>query len=167
MASCAACGSTLLFIKKRVGGLQFCNDKCVARGQVALRAQHIPESQALERAIQLQHAPCPACGGRRPVDVFTTHTVWSALIVTVWKSTPRVSCKRCAVTSQAYATIAAALVGWWGFPWGLIVTPIQILRNIAGMFQSAESGSPSKQLKHIARMDLASRALASPARGAA
>jgi len=134
----------LLFVKKRAGGLEFCNDKCVARGQVAIRAQQIPESQALEHAIRLQRAPCPACGGRRPVDVFTTHSVWSALIVTVW--------------------IAAVLVGWWGFPWGLIITPIQILRNVVGMFQSAQSGSPSSRLQHIARMDLASGALASPSR---
>jgi hypothetical protein len=167
VASCAACGSTLLFIKKRAGGLQFCNDTCVARGQVAIRAQHIPESQALEHAIRLQHAPCPSCGGLGPVDVFTTHTVWSALIVTVWKSTPALSCKGCAVKSQVYATLAAALVGWWGFPWGLIVTPIQLIRNIVGMFQPAQSGSPSKHLKHIARMDLASRAVASHPQGTA
>ena len=167
MASCAACGSTLLFIKKRAGGLEFCNDKCVARGQVAIRAQHISESQALGRAIEMQYSLCPACGGPGPVDVFTTHTVWSALLVTVWKSTPAVSCKGCAVKSQIYATIAGALVGWWGFPWGLVVTPIQLIRNVAGMFQSAQTGSPSKRLKHIARMELAGRELARESRGAA
>lgn len=165
MASCAACGSTLLFVKKKAGGLQFCNEHCVANGQAAIRAQEVSDSQALEYAIRLQQSPCPSCGGSGAVDVFTTHTVWSALVVTVWKSTPAISCKRCALKSQGYATVAGALVGWWGFPWGLIVTPIQLVRNVVAMFQPAEAGSPSKRLLRTAKLELAAKALSAEGQG--
>ena len=47
--------------------------------------------------------------------------------------TPQISCRRCGLKSQAAGAAFPLVLGWWGFPWGLVVTPVQIGRNIGGM----------------------------------
>ena len=164
MASCAYCGSTLLWVKKRVGDLQFCNDECVQKGQLVLRARQIPETQALEFAMRLHNGNCPSCQGPGPVDVHFSHIVWSALVVTSWKSTPKVSCRSCGLKAQSLALGSSLLLGWWGFPWGILVTPIQVVRNIASMARFSATSGPSPKLVHMARLQLA--ATASPLQSA-
>jgi hypothetical protein len=51
------------------------------------------------------------------------------------------------------------LVGWWGFPWGLIITPVQIGRNLAGMMRSPEDKTPPPALERIVRTTLVAQAL--------
>jgi len=50
-------------------------------------------------------------------------------------------------------------LGWWGFPWGLLLTPIQIGRNVFGMVRPPEPSKASSQLEKIVRMTLASQAV--------
>ncbi|OGV45902.1 MAG: hypothetical protein A2X46_06920 [Lentisphaerae bacterium GWF2_57_35] len=45
--------------------------------------------------------------------------------------------------------------GWWGFPWGLIMTPIQLGRNVFGLFTSPDPTRPSAALTSIVRANLA------------
>jgi hypothetical protein len=46
-------------------------------------------------------------------------------------------------------TLLSAVAGWWGFPFGLIFTPISIIQNLAGgkdvtgHFRAALSGPPA------------------------
>jgi len=50
-------------------------------------------------------------------------------------------------------------LGWWGIPWGLVLTPIQIGRNLFGVARPPDPSKPSAQFENIVRMNLAAEAL--------
>lgn len=107
--------------------------------------------------MKAHQGPCPKCQGPGPIDVHVAHKVWSALFLTQWSSAPQVSCRACGLKSQAAGAAFSMLLGWWGIPWGLLFTPIQIGRNVYGMTR-AESLRPSAQLEKIIRMNIAATA---------
>jgi hypothetical protein len=155
MAKCTACNSTILFGGKRDANGRFCNQKCQARGALLAAAKDIPEATIREQVWQIHQGLCPKCGGSGPVDVYVTHKVWSAVFLTSWKSTPEISCRSCVRKSQWVGVASSALLGWWGFPWGLLFTPIQIGKNLAAIAQSADASTPSPQLEKMVRMKMA------------
>ena len=54
-------------------------------------------------------------------------------------------------------TAISLLFGWWGFPWGIIATPIQVTRNLGGLFSRPSAEKPSKALANILKADMAAR----------
>lgn len=155
MAKCAACGSTILFGGVTQDGERFCNSSCQQQYLVAEVASQLP-ADLIEQALEETHqGDCPVCGGEGPVDVHTSHRAWSALIVTTWSSHPRVSCRSCAVKHNLLSTMFTGTFGWWGFPWGLIATPIQVTRNFVALFRGPDPSSPSPALRAHVMTDLA------------
>jgi hypothetical protein len=159
MAKCDYCGSTIIFGGKRDANGRFCNKTCQARGTLLAISRQVPDSMVQEQVMKAHQGPCPKCKGSGPVDVHVSHKVWSAVFLTSWSSTPQVSCRACGLKSQTTAAAFSLFSGWWGFPWGLIVTPIQIGRNLYGMAHAPESSRPSPQLEKIVRMTIASNAV--------
>ncbi|MFO0946564.1 MAG: hypothetical protein U1D30_11535 [Planctomycetota bacterium] len=51
----------------------------------------------------------------------------------------------------------SGLFGWWGFPWGLVFTPLQIYRNVRGILSPPDSRVPSPELEYVVRQKLAER----------
>jgi hypothetical protein len=164
MAACSYCGTTILFGGKRDGDLRFCNDACHRNGYVAVAAQQMPDHLISQHIWDVHQGLCPKCGGAGPVDVHMSHRVWSALALTSWSSRPHVVCKSCGTKAQIADAFFCLALGWWGFPWGLLVTPVQIVRNIAGMF-SGDPTAPSPQLERVVRLHIASQALLSGGQG--
>jgi hypothetical protein len=115
----------------------------------------------------MQMSPCPQCEGPGPIEVHTSYRVWSAAVVTSWSNRPRISCKKCATKAQLGNMVFSSVLGWWGFPWGLVMTPVQISRNIWGMFYRPAVGKPSPQLVKFLKLNLASNYLAQRQRDAA
>ena len=120
MATCATCNTTILFAGKKSQGLRFCNDDCMAQGLVLIEAQQLPHDVVMTHTSEIHRGLCPVCGGRGPVDVHTSHEVWT--ILTRSKSLPRMSCRSCSVEQQTIGWLSSALLGCWGLPWGLIMT---------------------------------------------
>jgi hypothetical protein len=58
--------------------------------------------------------------------------VVSALVATFTTPTQGVYCARCARREAVRATLVTAIAGWWGFPWGPILTIREIVRNALG-----------------------------------
>jgi DNA-directed RNA polymerase subunit RPC12/RpoP len=160
MAKCDYCGSTILFGGKRQGDLRFCNATCSGKGALLAIARQVPESIVNETVRQVHQGLCPKCGGTGPVDVHVHHQIWSALFFTSWKSQPQISCRSCGVKSQMGDAAFSLLLGWWGFPWGLVFTPVQIGRNVFGMLRGPDPLKASPQLERAIRMNLAAQALA-------
>lgn len=160
MAKCDYCGTSILFGGKRQGDLRFCNTTCLNRGALLAISRQMPENIVNEQVMRVHQGLCPKCGGAGPVDVHVHHRVWSALVVTSWRSAPQVSCRACGVKSQMGDAAASLLLGWWGFPWGLVMTPVQIGRNVFGMLRGPDPLTPSRQLEKAIRMDLAMQAVA-------
>jgi len=160
MASCAYCNTTILFGGVKDGEHRFCNEKCRQDGFLATTSQHIPEELVGEYLEQLHQGHCPKCQGRGPVDVHNSHQIFSVLVMTRWSSKSLVACRSCGVKSQLGSSLLSLVVGWWGFPWGLIMTPVQVTRNVVGIFKGPNPVVPSAALKRHVRLHLAAHLMA-------
>ena len=157
MATCANC-KTIFFL----GGVtdateRFCSDRCQSQGRLLRLSTLIPPSAVQAMTEQVRHGTCPDCGGAGPVEAFVSHRVWSAVFKTQWTTHQHVCCRPCATRKQLTAMGYSALLGWWGIPWGLLITPIQILRNGFELMKRAESPHASAELVRIVRMHMAAQ----------
>jgi hypothetical protein len=157
MASCDSCGTTILFGGVRQGDLRFCNERCRQKGFLLAVAQQVPEDVLSQYVQDAHQGQCPACNGPGPIDVHTSYTIWSLLVLTSWRSRPQICCQSCGTKSKIGGAVSSALFGWWGFPWGIIITPIQILRNVWGLFVVPDPAQPSLQLEKLLSINLAAQ----------
>lgn len=159
MTKCSGCGSTIVFGGKKVGGYLFCNDTCFQGNALSQVMLKVPDEVVQKCCSEVHQGLCPSCNGPGPVDVYTSYRVWSALVLTSWSTRPKVSCKGCG-DKQRLADLAISMCcGWWGFPWGVILTPVQVTRNIAGFFKNPDPAFPSKELETMIRTNIAVQAL--------
>ena len=68
--------------------------------------------------------------------------------------------------SQMSDSAFSLVLGWWGFPWGLVITPVQIGRNVFGMMRAPDPMKPSAKLEKAVRMNIAAKAMSSQAQSA-
>jgi len=155
MAKCDYCGTRILLGGVKEEGLAFCNEKCREKGYALIAAKHVPQDLLFQQVKEIHQGPCPKCNGSGPVDVHTSHSVWSLLVFTSWSSIPAVCCRSCGVRSQAGHLLFSLFCGWWGFPWGIVITPVQIVRNIVGLLSPPNSTEPSEKLTNIVKNTLA------------
>ena len=165
MARCAYCDTFILFGGSRDGELRFCNADCHQRGILKSVADQLPADRVNQYIEEVHSGLCPKCEGPGPVDVHTSYRVWSALVMTQWTSRPAVCCRRCGVKSKLGSAAYSAVLGWWGFPWGLVMTPVQIVRNVGGLFSSPDPERPSEKLENLLRLHLAAQVTAPPVPG--
>lgn len=154
MANCGYCGTTILLGGVRQGNLRFCNTRCQQNAYVLRVAQRVPPN-VLERQIEeVFRGNCPKCRGLGPIDVHKVHRVWSALFLTQWSSSPQVCCRSCGTRGQVGGMLFSLALGWWGFPWGLVLTPVQVARNIADIFAGPDPSRPSNDLRKLVQVTL-------------
>jgi len=158
MGRCGYCDTTIIFGGMRDGDARYCNERCRSAGRLLAASLKVPEDVVRQQVWTLHRGPCPKCKGRGPVDVHVSYWVWSAIAFTRWGSTPVVSCRSCARKSQLANIGFSLLFGWWGFPWGLCLTPVQIVRNSMGLVRGPDDGQPSQQLGKLVRLGLARHA---------
>jgi hypothetical protein len=162
MASCAYCNTTILIGGKRQGDLRFCNVTCAANGALVEVANQLPLVEVMRYAQQVHGGNCPRCGGQGPADVHTSYRVWSALVMTNWSSRPAISCQSCGTKRKIGDAFFSLFLGWWGFPWGLLMTPVQLGRNLIGLFQATDPSQPSPALERMLRLQLAQHKMSAP-----
>lgn len=160
MANCAYCNTYILFGGAKDGNLRFCNEDCKQKGYLHAFSQSLPEDFIQQQVEEVHQGQCPRCQGRGPVDVHTSYFVWSILVLTSWKNKPQVSCRSCGIKSQLGNALGSALVGWWGIPHGLLLTPVQIVRNFIGIFNPPPASRPSPTLSNMIRLHLGAQVLA-------
>ena len=159
MARCAYCRTLILFGGKQVGPFRYCDAACLAKGAVLRLASQLPEETVEQALLAIHSGECPRCHGLGPVDVHMSYRVWSALLVTGWSSRPHVCCSFCGWKAKLGDTAFSLVLGWWGFPWGLILTPVQVCRNLIGLATGPDSTRPSDRLRNIVRAQLAAQLL--------
>ena len=160
MASCAYCDSFILFGGVKDGEQRFCSAKCAAKGQVLRVASALPADQVDQQVRAIHAGNCPKCGGSGPVDVHTSHRAMSALVVTQWSSHPLVSCVSCGTKAQLRDSAITLFLGWWGLPWGLVMTPVQLGKNFYGMFKKPDPREPTVALRHVVSSNMAAQEIA-------
>jgi len=159
MAKCGYCGTTIIFGGMKENGLRFCNSECHRKGRVLVLSRDIPQNLVDEQAGRIHRGSCPKCQGNGPVDVHSSYRVYSMLIYTSWRTAENVCCRSCGTRRQIWDAMFSLILGWWGFPWGLIMTPVQISRNIVGMLRGPDDIKPSAKLDNIVRVNIASQVI--------
>ena len=159
MARCAYCDTMIVFGGVRESQGRYCNNDCRNAGHILAVSARVPDDVVRQHVWAIHRGPCPKCGGAGPIDVHLSYWVWSAMLFTRWGSTPTVSCRSCARKRQLANIAFSLFFGWWGFPWGLAVTPVQIFRNGIGMVRAPDDTQPSPHLSKLVRLGIARQAL--------
>jgi len=157
MATCYYCETLFFFGGKSDATGRYCNAKCQAAGNLLARSRQIPAGEVERLVRETHHSNCPRCGGHGPIDIHKAHQVWSAIFITSWSSKPELSCKSCATKRQIISSITSLLFGWWGFPWGLGMTPLQVARNIIEIAGGPQPNNPTPLLEKYIRLNAAAQ----------
>jgi hypothetical protein len=160
MKTCAFCKSLILFGGRKVGDRSYCNPQCEQSGAIVALSNTIPAHAVQERVWAVHQGACPKCQGKGPIDVHMSYRIWSAVLLTSWSNGQEVACRSCAVKTQLFASLGCLLLGWWGIPWGILMTPVQLTRNVIALAKPPEPTKPSARLETIIRMSLAHEAMA-------
>jgi hypothetical protein len=153
MATCDCCGTYYTFGGLRTGRYAFCNGTCQSHGSVLVALDEMPPQYVADYIDTAHRSDCPSCGRPGPVDLRRSHWAWSAIIVTRWGTDQRIECAPCGRLRQARAMALLLLVGWWGVPFGLVLTPVQLVRNVIALMQSSKQ--PSADFARLMRLELA------------
>ncbi|MGU3781259.1 hypothetical protein [Burkholderia metallica] len=166
MAECSHCGRTFLTGGRSIDGRRYCRAACVRAHPVVVEAERVSDEQVWEVVHDWRYGPCPICRrDDRPVDVHTSHRIVSLLFVTRWATRHHVCCRRCGRRQQTVALLASAAFGWWALPWGLVLTPIQLARNVLGL-AARDPQVATRQFEQLVRRKLAARRLRRARQGA-
>ena len=162
MKRCDYCQSIIVFGAVRVGPHRFCSTSCREVGMVLVQADTLPRDTVEAYAKSIHGGACPCCHGPGPVDVHLRYTISSFLVMTSWNNEPRVACRVCGRRAQVQAILLSFFTGWWGIPWGLVLTPLQIFRNLRAMRRPPDPSAPSEPLKRLAAVNLLRHLQAAP-----
>lgn len=162
MSNCSNCGTTIIFGGLREGRLHYCGKTCRQKHDWFIdKLRQMSDNVVVDQAQTIHRGACPKCGGPGPVDLFTSYRIWSVIVLTSWVTTPELCCRRCATTSKVSTILFSAALGWWGVPWGVIGTPIQVCRNFAEWLSPPDSARPSEELLAHVRIRLVTQTLES------
>ncbi len=87
--------------------------------------------------------------------MYQAYTIRSAIFLTELERKQEVCCQSCGHHLIVSAILSSCVLGWWGFPFGLIMTPIQILRNFVRLQSPPDPSRPSVLLEDAARIKMA------------
>jgi hypothetical protein len=148
VAKCARCGKVFWWGVK-VANKKYCTAKC-ARLAIRAAATEYISPDLIELTVQQIHkGKCPLCAREGPVDVHVSHNVISFIVLSRWASKSYLCCRRCGKRAQTNDLLLTLATGWWGIPWGLVLTPVQVARNLLGLLDGPKPGAPSKVLRDL------------------
>lgn len=159
MKKCSTCNKRILFGSKKVLTEIYCTSKCQEVGLRNASVGFLSEETLLGRLKSLHQGACPKCNGVGPNDIQTHYSIWSLIYITSHKSVPEVCCKSCGIKKKLGGLFFSLFFGWWGIPFGIILTPIQIIRNIIALFHLPSSDRVSKGLNDYIRKEAGAQAL--------
>lgn len=160
MAKCGYCNSTIIFGGVNAGAYKFCNATCHQNAYILSVTKTIPEDVVSRRVEEVWRGNCPKCSCMGPVDIHYVYEVWSAFVITRWTTSSQVSCHGCARKRQLGGIAFSLALGWWGFPWGLVLTPVQVTRNIIGMCGGPGVARPSENLRNFVLVSMGTQMIA-------
>ena len=94
--------------------------------------QHKPEQYSSEE-ITLEPIVCSCCKKVTAQPRYVIfYEVKSFIVVTIRNPIQGIFCHYCAERKVLRSTMITWLLGWWGFPWGLLYSPHAIIHNLLG-----------------------------------
>lgn len=160
MRRCDACNLWVLLSDLEDGDYRYCSEACLETGPVYPRSRQLPAVDVRLKALKMVGGRCPRCQGPGPVELRSSYRVWSMIVLTHWSSRQQVACRRCGLIAQLRGLASSALLGWWGLPLGVLMTPVQIVRNLLAMLRVPDPQQPSPGLLRCASLELAQERIA-------
>ncbi len=153
---CDYCGNSARFSPVLDQGQRFCSKRCLRQTRLLEISVDISDEEIIRHARNIKNGECPDCHKRdSKVEVRYYYRVWSAIVFTQWAKRTHVCCRACGRRTNFGSIMFSLLLGWWGFPWGIIITPAQIISNLVEIFKGREEPEPSDELIQAARIELA------------
>ncbi len=138
------------------GGQRFCSANCLQAARVNEAAVDLTKAEIEQAAVKIRSGPCPICGQTAtPVEVRSFHRVASFVVLTNYTRTSKICCLECAKKGSWEAFFSTLVMGWWGIPFGIFMTPAYLIANIGEMFEHRKMGEPSDDLLREAKYQLA------------
>ena len=148
---CPTCGLSVLWGGVKHNGKKYCSQKCFEEDAVNRIAETIPENEVENRVNEIHSGVCPLCGESGPIDVHKSYFIYSIILFTSYRTNLHLSCRSCARKEQLKYLFISALAGWWGIPFGILITPIMLLMGLVSLFITPNPGNPSKALVLMTR----------------
>jgi hypothetical protein len=156
MSVCDYCNKSFNLFGVHENGYSFCSANCRNQAQTLLKSLDGLPPEKIETYIGgMRGGSCSQCGKPVPVDYYQSYRVASFIILTRWTTRNHFVCRACAKSEQLKSLAYSAALGWWGFPFGLVLTPIQIIRNIVGLCSKSDPYQPSARLRNLLKLNLA------------
>lgn len=156
MSLCAYCNADLIFHCYRANGKAYCNTSCCKQDEVrTVRISAIPPQLLEQELRQLHQGKCPRCQGPGPVDFHHSYRVISVVVSSFHEDREHLCCRRCGLKAQASDLLLTLVIGWWDIHRsGLVMTPVQILRNLWAMINAPDPLFPSAKLRRFVEIKL-------------
>lgn len=152
MTFCEYCGTFILFGGKTKAGLRFCSKTCLTKGHYLTTGEEAPDGLVEEVVQRIHSLRCPRCEGRGPVDVHVSYRVWSLIGITKWYTRTALCCQLCGFKQKMMDLLYCLALGWWSPFWGLLITPLQVFRNIVSILDEPDHQQPSEKLYKYVRL---------------
>lgn len=156
---CDNCRNEISYGGVRDGIYVYCNEDCHLEGQLEEYAMQLPDDIVLDAVKAVYEGSCPTCLGAGQVDIRTSYRIWSSVFVSRWYECHELCCPECGRRNKRRDLLFSSLLGWWGLPFGVFVTPVQIWRNVRGLKNEGASARPSPALERHTRHELAKTAI--------
>jgi hypothetical protein len=163
MSNCTNCERFILFGGIKAENYHFCSEKCRQQFNYAileqLAEQHLPDDLIDQQVNEFHQSDCPCCLGHGPIDFHNSHRCVSFLVLTRYQTIPQLSCRSCARSAKLKNLFVTGFFGWWGFPWGVILTPLYIGKNFFELIFPTPSNRPSEQLRQYIKTTMMAQIL--------
>lgn len=119
-------------------GLEALRQELASRGLLAraeksfeARATPLTEERLQAYCDAVRSVACPACGSRtRPLNATIVSTTMSFIFFSQRTERAFVACPDCLDKKNNGALAKTAVLGWWGFPWGILYSIGSIRKNV-------------------------------------
>lgn len=155
--ACPTCGLSVLFGGVKDGDKKYCSKKCYEADEINRIAKHVPNDTVISLAKKIRNGKCPMCQGNGPIDVHKSYFAYSVIIYTSYKTKEHIVCRECARKKQILDLLLCSVFGWWGLPFGIIITPVQLLKNVIALFNSPGQTEPTELMTQRVRQMIAAK----------
>lgn len=127
---------------------------------IEAQTQKIDDKVLHEYSDILRNLPCPICNSNNEkLNATVKGEVISFIIMTNYEKKLKIACPDCLDKENNNGLVKSVLLGWWGFPWGIINTIQSIFFNLK-MKKQNRLDNPSEfllgfTLENIGRIETA------------
>ena len=154
MAHCDYCGAAFRGWGTKHGKYNFCKGTCRDYGAVLDNLNDLSSAEVEAFVEKFRNGLCPSCNKFSDLDFHRSFRVRSMFVYTKWWTESEVSCRGCARKRQLGDLRYCIAFGWWGLPFGPIVTLVQAGRNMIALIRR---DTRSRDIDREAKLVLAAR----------